>query len=123
MKLLGREVGFLRTVEAVCRVVEEMDGGDAEKGISAIFSKDYMEAQKASVQFIVIMSAGYELRKHVEDPGYIMRPITREEVNAMTEKEMTAALLEAVKAWNGEQPTIETEPAKKKEKPKGEKSS
>lgn len=123
MRLLGREVGFLRTVDAVCRVVEEMDGGDAEKGISAIFSKDFMEAQQASMKFICIMSAGHEARKHVEDPGYIMRPITPEEVRVMTEQEMTDALFAAVSAWNGEKPTIETEPAKKKAKDKGEKSS
>ena len=123
MELFGRQVGFLRTVEAECRIVEEMDGGDASKGISAVFSKDYMESQRACEQFLIIMSAGHEARKKVEDPSHEMRPLTPDEVRVLTKDEVALALYEAVSAWQGEKPTIETEPAKKKKESREAKSS
>ncbi len=121
MELLGRQIGFLRTVEAECRIVEEMDGGDASKGISAVLSKDFMESYRAAEQFLPIMSAGYESRKHFEDPSHEMRPLTTEEVKVMTKDELALALFEAMTAWQGEKPTVETEPAKKKKDSKDSK--
>lgn len=106
MEIYGREVGFLRTVESNCRILEKYP----DDKFSEIFtSDDYVGSQKSAAEIMQILSESYEKRKRFEDPEYQMRPLTAEEALSLTDEEFSEAFNEALTAFSGEKPTIETE--------------
>lgn len=113
MKIHGREVRFKRTVEANCRVIETLAGGDQTR-MSEIFSGEYSQSQTAVAKFMEIMSGAYEDAIAYEDPDHEPNPLTKKEAMTLTEEEFNQAFNEAMEAWIGEKPTVETEAKKGK---------
>ena len=115
MKINGREVKFMRTVAATCRIAETCEDGDI-KNVNKLFDGNDQTSQKACAQFMEIMSEGFEENRKFKEAGYEPRPLTLEEALSLTEEEFSACFLEAVEAYSGEKPTVETEPIKSKKK-------
>jgi len=115
MQIHGREIKFLRNVGANIRVIEELAGGDAKK-VNQIFDGKYSKSQLASAKFIAIMSEAYEDTAKFTDPTHTPNPLTKDEALTLTDEEFERAFSEAIQAWKGETPTVETEPVKKTKK-------
>lgn len=117
MLINGREIRFLRTISANCKVADMCPERDASK-IGALFSGGYQDQQKTCAEFIAALSDGYEQNMKFKDQGYKPNPITAEEALSLEEADFSALFEEAFKVWRGEKPTIETEPVKGKKKAK-----
>lgn len=116
MKINGRDVSFLRTVMANCKIADICPDGDIANA-PMLFEGNYQKSQRTAAKFMAIMSEGYEQNKKFRDGGdYEPRPLTEEEALNLSEEEFSAAFGEAIKAYTGEKPTVETEPAKGKKK-------
>lgn len=115
MVINGREIRFLRTVLATCKVAEICKDGNIENA-GTLFEGRYQDSQKTTAKFIAIMSEGYEMNKKFEEPGYEPRPLTAEEALNLTEKDFDKCFREAVEAYTGEKITVQSEPVKGKKK-------
>ena len=115
MKVYGREINFKRTVEATINIADmcpDSDIANADK----LFDGTYQVSQKTAASFMAILSKGYENHKSFEDPGYEPNPLTVREALSLESNEFDALFVEAVRAYTGEKPTVETEPPKDKKK-------
>lgn len=119
MQINGREVKFLRTVWANCRVADMCPAADI-KNIKEIFKGSYQHAQMSEAKFMAIMSEAYEQNRKFNEPGYEPRPLTTDEALNLTDEEFGKAFVEALEAYSGEKPTVETD-EKKTLKEKAEK--
>lgn len=115
MKVNGREVKFKRTVMATCKIAEICKDGDI-KNAESLFDGNYQTSQQTAAKFLAILSEGYEMNRKYQEPEYTPRPLTAEEALNLTEADFSELFIEAVTAYSGEKPTIETEPAKGKKK-------
>lgn len=116
MKINGRDVSFLRTVMANCKIAEICPDGDIANA-RMLFEGNYQDSQRTAAKFMAIMSEGYEENKKFRDGGdYEPRPLTEEEALNLTEEEFSEAFGEAIEAYAGEKPSVEAEPAKGKKK-------
>lgn len=115
MQINGREVHFLRTVMACCKIADICEDGDIANG-KKLFSGSYQESQRNSAKFIAILSEGYEENKKFREAGYEPRPLTEEETLNLTDDEFQECFMEAYQAYTAEKPTVETEPVKGKKK-------
>ena len=122
MKVYGREVNFLRTVEATIKIADMCPESDIEN-VDKLFDGTYQVSQTTAASFIAILSEGYENRKVFEEPGYQPRPLGEKEVLSLSTEEFNELFGEAVKAYMGEKATVETEPVKKTKKAEDKKSS
>ena len=115
MEINGREVKFKRTVSATCKIAEMCKDGDI-KNAGTLFDGNYQTSQKSAAKFMAVMSEGYEQNRKFREAGYEPRPLSEEEALNLEEDEFSELFAEAVKAYSGEKPTIETEPVKSKKK-------
>lgn len=115
MKINGRDVSFLRTVMANCKIAEICPDGDIANA-RMLFEGNYQDSQRTAAKFMAIMSEGYEQSKRFREAGYEPHPLTEEEALNMTEDDFSEAFGEAIKAYTGEKPTVETEAPKGKKK-------
>jgi len=115
MVINGREIKFLRTVLATCKIAEICKDGNIENA-GILFEGKYQDSQKTTAKFIAIMSEGYEMNRKFEEPGYEPRPLTAEEALNLTEKDFEKCFVEAVSAYTGEKITVQSEPVKGKKK-------
>lgn len=113
----GRDIKFLRSVLATCQIADLCKDGNIEN-VDTLFEGLYQKSQKTAAQFISIMSDGYEQNMKFREPGYEPRPLMAEEALCLTEQEFSELFKEAVEAYTGEKPTVETEPPKKQKKTK-----
>lgn len=117
MKVYGREINFLRTVEATIKIADmcpDSDIANADK----LFDGTYQVSQQTAASFMAILSEGYENHKSFEDRGYEPNPLTEREALSLSADEFNGLFVEAVSAYTGEKPTVETEPPKGKKKVK-----
>lgn len=118
MKIHGREICFLRTVEASMAVTAICPERKIAN-LGTLFATDNdMDAYKMMIKFITILNTGYEKHKAFEEDDYKADPITEEELLNVTEETMYKLFDEALAAWSGEKQTVETEPVKKSSKKK-----
>ena len=113
MKVYGREINFLRTVEATIKIADmcpDSDIANADK----LFDGSYQVSQTTAASFMSILSEGYESHKAFEDPSYQPRPLGEKEALSLSGEEFNELFGEAVKAYMGEKPTVETEVKKTK---------
>ena len=118
MKVYGREINFLRTVEATIKIADmcpDSDIANADK----LFDGTYQVSQQTAASFMAILSKGYEDHKSFEDHGYEPNPLTEREALSLSGDEFNELFVEAVSAYTGEKPTVETEPPKSKKKATG----
>ena len=122
MKVYGREVNFLRTVDATIKIADLCPEADMDN-IGKLFDGTYQVSQKTSAAFMVILSEGFENHKVFEEPDYQPRPLRIEEVLSLPTEEFNELFGEAIQAFSGEKPTVETEPVKKTKKAEEKRSS
>lgn len=115
MKVYGREIKFLRTIQATCEVANMCKDGDT-KYLDKLFDGKYQVSQVTAARFMAALSSGYETQQTYIKPDYEPHPLTEGEALSLTEDEFSALFLEAVDAWSGEKPTIEVEEPKGKKK-------
>lgn len=108
MEIHGREIKFLRTVEATIKIADMCKDGDI-KNAETLFDGSYQTSQKTAADFMAVLSEGYEKNRAFNEQGYKARPLMADEVLSLTEDDFGTLFGEAVKAYNGEKPTIETE--------------
>jgi len=117
MIIHGREIKFRRTVEATCELADKAPDGDINKYDKLLNSPKYSVTQKAAAEVIAALSKGYEKTRKYEEPGYVMNPLTLDEVLTLDEDTFTALFTEAMNAWQTDgKTTVETEPPKEKGK-------
>lgn len=107
---------------ATCKIAELCKDGDI-KNAATLFEGSYQDSQKTAATFMAIMSDGFEQNKKFREPGYEPRPLVAEEAMCLTEEDFSQLFKEAVEAYSGEKPTVETEPPKKQKKTKTTESS
>lgn len=117
MEINGREITFAHTVEAECRIADLCRDGDPAN-MGELFEGSLSKVQRNTAKFIVALSVSGEHRRvWTEEPGYVPKPLTDDEVYTLDRPTFDALLSEALKIWTGEdaQTTVETEPVKKNE--------
>lgn len=115
MVIYGREIHFLRTVQATCAVADMCKDHNIENA-AILFEGSYQDSQRTAAQFMAIMSDGYETWKSFQEPGYKPNPLRPDEALSLPEEDFSAAFTEAVNAYGGEKTTVESEPVKGKKK-------
>lgn len=117
MKYRGREIKFLRTVQAECNISLM-----CEDGMSSNFKKLLMGSDGIVLpnmaSIIHYLNEGYENAMHFENPEYEANPLTAEELMFMDSETFMKLWEEAMLAYYGETQTIEVEQSKKKTKKK-----
>lgn len=115
MEINGREVKFMRTVYAQCKIADICPEQDSSR-MAELFSGNYQQSQRQSAKFMAFLSEGYEQNRKFAEPGYTPRPLTEDEALSLFDEDFTALFNEAFAAWTGNKPTIETEQPKGKKK-------
>lgn len=115
MKAYGREINFLRTVGATCKLAESCPDRNI-KHLDALFDQDDLAMSQNTLALIIsALNEGYELNKSFEDPSYEPHPITVAQLMALDQNTFNALASEAIEAFKTDGPsgqTIEAEPKK-----------
>lgn len=115
----GREIKFLRTVNAACEIAE-LCPKQTLQNIAKLFegSDKYRITNMANI--IHFLNEGYEEAKAFEEEGYTPKPITVKELLLLDEVTFNALFVEATDAFYADKQTVEVEEEKKKEEEKTE---
>ena len=119
MLIHGREIQFLRTVQAACDIADICPKGDMAN-IAELFKGTTKTRVTNMANIIHFLSVGYEEAKAFEEEGYKPNPITVKELMALDEDTFNILFAEATEAFYSDKQTVEVEPEKKKEKAKAE---
>ena len=119
MIIHGREIQFLRTVQAACDIADICPKGDMAN-IAELFKGTTKTRVTNMANIIHFLSVGYEEAKAFEEEGYKPNPITVKELMALDENTFNILFTEATEAFYSDKQTVEVEPEKKKEKVKAE---
>lgn len=119
MIIHGREIQFLRTVQAACDIADLCPEGDM-KHISKLFEGTTKTRITNMAHIIHYLSEGYEEAKAFEEEGYKPNPITVKEAMLLDEETFNSLFVEATEAYYADKQTVEVEPEKKKETEKAE---
>lgn len=119
MLIHGREIHFLRTVQAACDIADICPKGDMAN-IAELFKGTTKTRITNMANIIHFLSVGYEEAKAFEEEGYKPNPITVKELMALDEETFNILFTEATEAFYSDKQTVEVEPEKKKEKAKAE---
>ena len=118
MKVHGREIKFLKTVGAVCRISELCPDDDIQNLPAFMSNGTSAEVTLARAAFVVAMNEGYEESKVYEEQlkgkEYTPNPLTIDELLLISADDLYALFGQACSAWAGEEPTVEVEEPKKK---------
>ncbi len=119
MIIHGREIKFLRTVQAACDIADICPKGDMAN-IADLFKGTTKTRITNMANIICFLNEGYEEAKAFEEEGYKPNPITVKEVMLLDEETFNSLFVEATEAFYADKQTVEVEPEKKKEKAKAE---
>lgn len=119
MLIHGREIKFLRTVQAACDIADICPKGDMAN-IAELFKGTTKTRVTNMANIIHFLSVGYEEAKAFEEEGYKPNPITVKELMALDEDTFNILFAEATEAFYSDKQTVEVEPEKKKEEEKAE---
>ena len=115
MKVNGREIKFLRTVNTNFDIADICPDHKLEK-MDDLFNDDTVQSLQNMIKFIQLMNKGYEEAKHYEDPSHEINIISEEEMKFMPDAIFSDLFQEAVNAFLGIKQTVEVEPSKSKKK-------
>lgn len=114
MEFRGKEIKFMRTVQASCDIADMCPGGDARQ-IAKLLDGGTTSANVMNMAKIIhIMNKGYEDNHAYFEEGYESTPIPVEALLVMDDDDFMKLFGEAASAFYGEKPTIEAEPVKAK---------
>lgn len=117
MEIRGREVRFLRTVQAECNIAIICEDGKSENFQKLLMGNDY-EVMVNMAEVMHFLSEGYENAKHFEDSEYEPQPLTAEELMFLPVEDFNKLWEEAVIAYYGEKQTVKVAKSKSKKKTK-----
>lgn len=113
MQVHGREVGFRFTVGASVKISDLCPGGDLSR-LGELLEGQYGQVTRDTATIIAALSEGHEQAMAFETPGYKPRPLTVDELLALSFAEFGALQQAALAAWQaGSATTVEVEPEKK----------
>lgn len=115
MLIFGREIKFMRTVAATCKIADLCPDGDL-KNATSLFEGSYQKSQNTAAKFISYLSEGYEDYMKFSETNYEPHPLTLDEALSLPDDLFNEAFSEALKAYTGEKPTVETAPERGKKK-------
>lgn len=115
MIVRGREIKFLRTVLATCKIADLCPDGSISK-IGALFGGADSKVARNEAEFIRALNEGYEMNRHFDEPEYEPKVISLEEILSLTNDQFSDLFAEAVSAFQNELPTVEVEEKKAKKK-------
>lgn len=116
MIIRGREIKFLRTVLATCKIADLCPDGQISK-IGALFGGTDSKVARNEAEFIRALNEGYEMSLHFDDPSHEVKVISIDEIMSLTNDDFGALFAEAVGAFQGgEEQTVEVEEKKSKKK-------
>lgn len=115
MEIHGREIKFRRTVLGNCKIAEMSPKKDINR-FDELLNSDYATSQQAAAKFMAALSEGHEMNQRFENPDYEMHPLTTEEALLLDGDVFNDLFTEALAAFAGDTPTVETEPVKEKGK-------
>lgn len=117
MKVRGREIKFLKSVQAICDLTEICPDKDINR-IAEIFSGSLDETQKNCATLIHTLNKCYEMSRYFDEKSkgndYEPQYLSVEEILYLTQEEYQALLEEAMKAMNEDKTTVKAEKTKKK---------
>lgn len=117
MLINGKNVQFLKTVK-VNFDLKKICPNESMDRLGELFDTDLVsidEVYKNSMEVIKILNAGWEDYLHHQNKEYKQNYITDEDMLYLADDEFSALFNEALEAYQGKKPTIETEPKKKTE--------
>lgn len=118
MEIKGREIRFLRTVQATCDLIDMCPDHDIER-LPELFNGDLSKMMKNGAKFISIMNEGYEMNRAFNEEGYNPQVIQPAELLYLRQEQFQALLDSAMKAMtNGAEQEVLLEEPKKSEKGK-----
>lgn len=116
MKLRGREIKFLRTVNVNCEIAALCPDNDVEK-FDILLTENVITSIKTQATIIHLLNEGYEMNKHYEDPSYQPNVLSVDEIMQLPQDKFFELRNEAWANLNtGAETSIELEESKKKEK-------
>lgn len=113
MKVRGKEIKFLRTVQTTIDLIEIAPDKDANR-ITELFTGSVDTVLKNGAVLIHSLNKGYEMSKHREDPTYEPQIISVEDIMYLSQEQFNELLNEAIKEFTNVETTVETEKSKKK---------
>ena len=120
MEYRGREIKFLRTIQATCEIADECPEGEISK-VGSLFTGSTHYVTRNMAMLIHVLNKGYEERKAFDEEGYKPNVISINELMLMDDNDKFNELFaEAAAAFYKETPTVEVEPPKKNKKAKAE---
>lgn len=117
MKVRGKEIKFLKSVQAICDITEICPDRDINR-IAEIFSGSLDQTQKNCAVLIHTLNKCYEMSKYYDEKAlgndYVPQYLSVEEILYLKQEDYQALLEEAMKAMNEENTTVKAEKSKKK---------
>ena len=98
MNIFGHDYHFLLTVGASADIADLCPEGDIER-LNEALTGAYSHTLDVAMGMIIAMSKGYENNRELVDPGYVPKPLTRDQLLNLTQQEFAALEEEAVKAF------------------------
>ena len=111
MIINGREIGFKYTILSTKELEKLCPGNDISKLSEQLQSKDTLKQFETAEKVIAALNAGYEKAKKFNDPDYIPKPLTIDELDSLSSEEFGNLLEEALLSMKEKQ-TVEAEPIK-----------
>lgn len=117
MILYGKEVKFLRTVNATCEIADLCEDGNLEN-YTKLFEGPHAQALRNKAKVMHALAEGYEQHRALEEADYKADAITVEQILALKSDDFIKLYDEAFDALffaEAAKATVETQPSKKEE--------
>ena len=118
MIIHGREIGLRLTLGAALKIAKLTPHQSIEEIGEVLGAASFAEQLDLIMRFVEAMSQGYEEARAFEEPGYLKRPLTYDEVQTLDMSDLTVLQHEALAAFYGDSKTeVEVEEPKKEDAP------
>lgn len=114
MEVKGREIKFLRTVKSTCDI-EDLCPNHELNRFGELLGGSVKTVNTTIAKLIRIMNEGYEMNRQMNEDGYKAQILTEDEILYLDDATFGKLAEEMMRAFNGSNPTVETEEVKKKE--------
>lgn len=114
MKINNHEIKFLRTVLANCEIAKVCENRDIQN-FDKLLQGDTVTSYHAQCVFICAMQRGWEMHEKYENPDYVARYLTEDDLMLLDPEDFNALITEAFEAFAGDAAQeIETQEPKAK---------
>ena len=114
MIINGHEIKFMRTVLANCEIAKVCENRDIQN-FDKLLQGDTVTSYNAQCVFVCAMQRGWEMHEKFENPDYVPRYLTEDELMLLDPEDFNALITEAFEAFAGDAAQeIETQEPKAK---------